>query len=65
MTPATGRADSASLMMAEGGLVHVAQDEDELRLRLDQLMELGAAERILPTAPPPLIERLRRFIDAG
>jgi UDP-N-acetylglucosamine transferase subunit ALG13 len=47
------------------GLVHVAQDEHELRLRLDDLMNLDAAERIPAIAPPPLIERLRRFIDTA
>ena len=45
------------------GLVHAAMDEHELRERLDGLMEIGAAERIPATAPPPLIDRLKRFID--
>lgn len=48
--------------LGERGIVHVAQDEEELRMRLDRLAELAAHERIEPVAPPPLIERLRRFI---
>jgi UDP-N-acetylglucosamine transferase subunit ALG13 len=48
--------------LGERGLVHVALDEAELRQRLDDLATLSAAPRIGPTAPPPLIERLREFI---
>jgi len=48
--------------LGERGLVHVAMDEHELRQRLDALTQLGAAARISPVAPPPLIDRLRRFI---
>lgn len=51
--------------LAERGLVHVALDEDELRRRLDELVQLDPAARIAPVAPAPLIDRLRRFIAAS
>jgi exopolysaccharide biosynthesis glucuronosyltransferase PssE len=50
--------------LGERGLVHVANDEAELRARLDAVVSLEAPPRIAPLAPPPLVECLRRFIDA-
>jgi UDP-N-acetylglucosamine transferase subunit ALG13 len=48
--------------LSERGLVHVAQDETELRARLDEGVALRAPERIAPVAPPPLVDHLRAFI---
>jgi UDP-N-acetylglucosamine transferase subunit ALG13 len=49
--------------LGERGLVAVAYDESELRARLDDLTRLGAPERIPSTAPDPLIQLVRAFID--
>lgn len=51
--------------LEERRLVHVARDEGDLRVRLDELASLSAPERIATVAPPPLIETLRRFIAAS
>ncbi len=51
--------------LAERGLVNVAMDETELSDRLDACARLGAAQRISPVAPPPLVDFLRGFIRAG
>lgn len=51
--------------LAERKLVHVAQDETELRARLDELPGLRAHEPIPPLAPPPLVEHLRGFLAGG
>jgi len=48
--------------LLERGIVNVADDERELRKCLDHLDALRPADRIGPVAPPPLVERLRRFI---
>ena len=48
--------------LSERGLVHVAQDETELRARLDEVVALRAHERIAAVAPAPLVEHLRSFI---
>ncbi|MBW2271357.1 MAG: glucuronosyltransferase [Deltaproteobacteria bacterium] len=51
--------------LRERGLVHVADDEAGLTASLDSLGGLEAPARIEPVAPPPLVERLRRFIRSG
>jgi UDP-N-acetylglucosamine transferase subunit ALG13 len=48
--------------LEERGLVHVANNDRELRSRLDEIDRLAAPARIPSVAPPLLIERLRRFI---
>ena len=51
--------------LGERGLVHVANDAEDLRARLDELVRLGAHEPIEAVAPPPLIECIRSFIEEG
>ena len=54
---------ATSRRLGERGLVRVAEDADALRARLDALVGLPAPERIPSVAPPPLVRRLRAFID--
>jgi UDP-N-acetylglucosamine transferase subunit ALG13 len=49
--------------LGERGLVHVALDAENLRARLHELVRLGAHEPIESVAPPPLIGRIRGFIE--
>jgi UDP-N-acetylglucosamine transferase subunit ALG13 len=48
--------------MQEMGKVAVALDEAELRVRLSQIDDLGARDKIEPFAGPELTETIRRFI---
>lgn len=46
---------------SEAGLVLAALDDEDLPAQLDQLEASTGPERIGPTAPPELIERIRDF----
>jgi hypothetical protein len=54
---------ATALRFREQGRIAVALDENELRVKLDELKALTAAERLGATASPELIERVRSFIN--
>lgn len=53
---------ATALRFREQGRIAVALDEDELRVKLDELKAMASGRRLGATASPELIERVRSFI---